>query len=77
MGVSVSYLHNYMIKLFDNGELVSVDDYVTHKVPISDKTLRSFIPLRVCKINPKLRKIFRCDIFIIIKDMKIDSNICS
>ena len=51
-----------MIKTSDNGGLASVVDSVTHKVLISDTTLRSFIPPQVCKITPKVRQICGWDL---------------
>ena len=38
--ISIRYLHNGMIKPFENGGLKSVSDSVTQKVLISDTTLR-------------------------------------
>ena len=38
----------------DNGGLLSVLDFVTYKVLISNTTLTSFIPPQVRKMNPKL-----------------------
>ena len=54
MEISVKYLHNDMIKPFDNGGLDILLDSVTHKLLISDTTLRSFIPPQVRKMTPKL-----------------------
>ena len=53
----------------------SVVDSVTHKVMISDTTLRSFIPPQVCKMTPKLRQICGFDICTIHKGINIDLNI--
>ena len=47
MNISVSDLHNDMIKPSEIGELVSVVDSVTQTVLISDTTLRLFIPPQV------------------------------
>ena len=58
MDISVRYLHNDMIKQFDNGGLAIIVGYVTHKVLISDTTLRSFISPKIRNMTPKLRKIF-------------------
>ena len=44
MEIYFRVIHNDMIKPYDNCGLVSVVDYVTQKVLISDTTLRSFIP---------------------------------
>ena len=74
MDIYVRDIHNDMIKPFKNGGLASVVDYLTQKVPISDITLKSFIPPQVCKMTPKLRQICGCELFIITKDMKIDLN---
>ena len=69
MYISVSYLHNDMIKSSENDGLASVFDFVTNKVLISDTILRSFIPLQVRKTTPKLCHICGFDICIIPKDM--------
>ena len=57
MGVSVRYVHNNMIKLYDNGRLESVVDYMTPKFLIRDTTLRLFIPPQVRKMTSRLRQI--------------------
>ena len=57
MAVYVRYIHNDTIKPFDNGELESIFYSVTHKVLISYRTLRSFIPPQVRKMTPKLCQI--------------------
>ena len=74
MEIYVRGLQNDMIKLSDNGGLASAVDSVTHKVLISDTTFRLFIPPQVCKITPKLRHIFECEICIIPMDTNIDLN---
>ena len=48
---------------------------VTHKVMISDTTLRLFITPQVRKTTSKLRQIHGCDICIIPKDTQIDLDI--
>ena len=53
MEIYVGDIHNDMIKPYKNGGLMSVVDSVTHKLLISDKTLRSFIPPQVQKMTPK------------------------
>ena len=75
MDISVRDLQDDMIKLFDNDGLASVVEYVTHKVLISDTTLRSFIPPKFRKMTSKLRQICGCELFIIPKDIQIDLNI--
>ena len=75
LNISVRGLHNNVIKLSYNGGLDIVADYVTHKLLISDTTLRSFLPPQVHKMTPKLRHIFGCEICIIPKNMHIDLNI--
>ena len=75
MEIYVRDIQNDMIKPPDNGGLVSVVDSATHKVLISDTTLRLFIPPQVRKMTPKLRQICGCEICIITKDMNIDLNI--
>ena len=60
MDIYVRDLQNDMIKPFDNGGLESLVDSVTHKVLISDTTLRSFIPPQVRKMTPKLCQICGC-----------------
>ena len=75
MEIYVRYLHNDMIKLFDNGGLASVFYSMTHKVLIIDTTLRSFIPPQLRKMTPKLHNIFGCELCIIPKDMQIGLNI--
>ena len=50
-------LHNDMIKISYNGGLESVVDFVTHKVLISDTSLRLFIPPKFCIITPRLRQV--------------------
>ena len=62
MEISVRYLHNDMIKQYDNGGLKSVLDPVTQKVLISETTLMSFIPPQVRKTTPRLRQICRCEL---------------
>ena len=64
-----------MIKLYDNGGLDNVVDSVTHKVLISDTTLRSFISPQVLKITPRLRQICGCALCITLKDIHIYLNI--
>ena len=54
MDISVSNLDNNTIKPIDNGGLASVVYSATHKLMISDTTLRSFIPPKVWKTTPKL-----------------------
>ena len=51
MNISVRYLHNDTIKPYENGGLDSVVDSVTQKIPISDSTLKSFIPPHVRKMT--------------------------
>ena len=75
MEISVRDLHNDKIKPFENGGLTSIVDSMTHKVMISDTTLKSFIPPQVRKMTPKLCHICRCEIWIILKDVQIDLNI--
>ena len=75
MDISVRDLQNDAIKSSENGTLASVVDYMTHKVLISDTTLRSFIPLQVRKMTPKLCQICICEICIIPNDMHIYLNI--
>ena len=75
MEILVRYLHNDMIKPYDDFGLYSVFGSVENEVLIIDTTLRSFIPTQVHNITPRLRQIFRCDIFIVTKDMHIDLNI--
>ena len=60
MDISVSDLHNDMIKQYKNGGLESVVDSVTQKVMVSDTTLRSFITPQVRKMTTKLRQICGC-----------------
>ena len=60
--ISVRDLRNYMIKLYDYCGWASVVDSVTHKLLISDTTLRSFIPPQVCEITTKLCQICVCGI---------------
>ena len=74
MEIYVRDIHNDMIKPPDNGGLESVVDSVTHKLLISGTTLRLFIPPQVCKMAPKLRQIFGCELCIIPKDIQIDIN---
>ena len=74
MAISVMYLNNVMIKLSENGGLVSVSDSVTQKVLLSDTILRLFIPPQVRKIAPKLRQICGFEFCIIPQDMQIDLN---
>ena len=61
-----------MIKPSYNGGMASIVDYVTYKVLISDTTSRSFTPPPIWNMTHKLRQIYRCEIFIISKDMQID-----
>ena len=75
MKISFRYLQNYMIKIPDNGGSESVVDFVTNKFLISDTTLSSFIPPRVCKMNHRLRHICLYKLCIITKDMQSDLNI--
>ena len=75
MDISVRNLNNDMIKPSENGGLKSVIYLVTQKFLISDKTLRLFIPPQVWKMNPGLRKIWKCELFIIPKYTKVDLNI--
>ena len=75
MEISVRYVHNDMIKPFNNGGLMNVVDSMTHKVMISDTTLRLFIPSQVRKMTPKLRQICGCELCIITKYMQIYLNI--
>ena len=65
---------NDMIKLSYNGGLSGVAGFMTHKLLISDKILKSFIPPQVRKMSPKLRQICVCELCIIPKDMQIDLN---
>ena len=74
MEIYVRDIHNDIIKPSNNGGLVGVVDNMTHKLLISDTTLRSFIPLQVRKMTPKLRQICGCALFIIPKDMQIYLN---
>ena len=60
MDISVRDIQNDMIKPPDNGMLESVVNSVTHKVLISDTTLRSFIPPQVLKMTLKLHQICGC-----------------
>ena len=53
----------------------SVVDSLTHTVMILDTTLRLLIPPEVCKMTPRLRQIYGCEICIIPKDIHIDLNI--
>ena len=75
MDISVSDIHNYMIKPSDNGGLESVAYSVTHRVLISETTSRSFITPQVRKMNPKLCQIYGCEICTVPKDMQVDINI--
>ena len=75
MGISVRYLHNYMIKPSDNGGLASVVYSVTQKLLIIDTTLRLFIIQKVRKMTPKLRQICGCELCIITNYVYIDLNI--
>ena len=63
-----------MIKLYDNGGLDNVVDSVTHKVLISDTTLRSFISPQVLKITPRLRQICVYDLCRTPMDIQIYLN---
>ena len=74
MDISIRDIHNDMVKPSENRGLASVVDSMTQKVMIIDTTLRSFIPPQVCKMNPKLRQIYGCELCIIPKDMQIDIN---
>ena len=49
-----------MIKPSNNGELENVVDPNTHKLLISNTTLRSFLPPYVQKMTPKLCHIWGC-----------------
>ena len=71
MYISVRYPHNDMIEPSENAGLASVVDFVTNKVLISDTILRSFIPLQVHIMTPKLHHICGCEFCIIPKDMQI------
>ena len=57
MEISVRGINNYMIKPYDNGGLESVVYSVTHKLLISDTTLRSFMLPQVLKTTAILRQI--------------------
>ena len=74
MDIYVRDIHNAMIKPSDNGVLEIVVDSETQKVLISDTTLRLFIPTQVCKMTPRLRQIYRYELFMIPKDMQIYLN---
>ena len=75
MEIYVRDIQKTMIKPYNNGWLVSVVDYVTQKLLISDIILKSFIPPQVRKMTLKLRHICGCEICIIPKDMYIGLNI--
>ena len=77
MTIDISFwvIHNDMIKPFNNGGLASMVYSVTHKLLISDTTLKSFIPPQVRKMYPKLRQICGCELCIIPKDIQIGLNI--
>ena len=62
MEISVWYIQSDMIKPSDNGELKSVVGSMKQKVLINDTILMFFIPPKVCKMTPKLRHIFGCEI---------------
>ena len=47
---------------------------MTHKVLISNTTLKLFIPPQVWKMTPKLRQISGCELWIIPKNMDIGLN---
>ena len=64
-----------MIKIYDNGWLESVVDSVTHKLLISDTTLRSFISTQVRRMTPILRQNYGCGFYIIPKDIRGGLNI--
>ena len=66
---------NDTIKLSDNVGLESVVDSATHKLLISDTTLRSLIPLKVSKTIPNVCHICGREICIILKDIQIYLNI--
>ena len=66
---------NDTIKLSDNVGLESVVDSATHKLLISDTTLRSLIPLKVSKTIPNVCQICGREICIILKDIQIYLNI--
>ena len=75
MYIYVRDIHNDTIKPFENGGLARIVYSRTHKVLISDTTLRLFIPPQVRKMTPKLRQICGCEIYIIPKNTKTDLNI--
>ena len=75
MEISVRYLHNDMIKLYDNGELESIADSVTNKSLIRDTSLRSFISPQDRKMTLRLHHICGCRLCIILRDTKIDFKI--
>ena len=52
MDISVRYLHNDIIKPYENGGLESVVDSVTQKVLISDTTLRFLYPHNFVQLIP-------------------------
>ena len=62
MDISVKDLQSDMIKPSNNGELENVVDPNTHKLLISNTTLRSFLPPYVQKMTPKLCHIWGCKI---------------
>ena len=74
MWISFIDINNDMIKPSDNDMLESVVDCVTHRVLISDTTLRYFIPPQVRKMITKLRHICGWELCIIPKDMQIYLN---
>ena len=75
MEVYARGIHNFMTKPFYNCGLKNVVDSVTYKVLIIDTKFRSFIPLEVRKMPPKLCHICGYELCIIPKDMNIDLNI--
>ena len=75
MEICVRDFHNDIIKPSDIGWLESIVHLFTHKLLISDSTLRSFITPQVRKMTPRLLQICGCDICITPKDMQIYLNI--
>ena len=75
MDISVRYLHNDIIKPYENGGLESVVDSATHKFLKIGTILRSFILPQVRKMNHNLRQICGCELCIITKVMLIGLNI--
>ena len=74
MDISIRDLKNDTIKPSKNGGLDSVVVSVTHKVLISDTTLRSYIPTQVRKMTPRLIQICGYELCIIPKDMQVVLN---